>query len=401
MRRPAVLLVVVLLAGCGSHTGAPQVQSQPAHELLYVATATGMTIVDATTDAVVATLPLGTLLPDRSRYWSVQPGARTVIRAFDPTTGAETSAFDIAGSWSPPISYGPAPSGISRSGAWMVLTSSAGAHPATTSSFAVIDLAGRRLDRVITSAGDVSFDAVSDDGRNVYLVEHLAPSPHYVVRVASFQGNGLQNGVVGQIKTAEPEAMNGLYHTSVAVSGDWFLSLYTNPDRGPFIHALNTTQLFAQCILNMPDVPVALRPAWSMLLDGKRGLLYAVNGAGGVISEVDTTRLVVVRSSIDLAPAATTLTTTPLHAAALSVDGSRIYAAAERGLLVLYTGDLSVHARYATDRRVDSVAVSDDGQRLYVASAGAITRIEAATGRTLGTVSSAPTALGILGVGTR
>jgi len=195
--------------------------------------------------------------------------------------------------------------------------------------------------------------------------------------------------------------MNGLYHTSVAVSGDWFLSLYTNPDRGPFIHALNTTQLYAQCILNMPDVPVALRPAWSMLLDAKRGLLYAVNGAGGVASEVDTTRLVVVRSSIDLAPAATTLTTTPLHAAALSADGSRIYAAAERGLLVLYTGDLSVHARYATDRRVDSVAISDDGQRLYVAAAGSITRIEAATGRVLGTVSSAPIALGILAVGTR
>ena len=61
--------------------------------------------------------------------------------------------------------------------------------------------------------------------------------------------------------------MNGLYHASVAVGGDWFLSLYSNPGRGPFIHALNTTQLYAQCILNMPDVPSGLRPAWSMLLE--------------------------------------------------------------------------------------------------------------------------------------
>ncbi len=400
MRRLPVLLVVLLLAACGSLKGESQAAGQPAHELLYVATGTGMTVVDATTDAVVATLPGGTLLPDRSRYWSVQTGPRTTIRSFDPTTGTETSAFDIAGSWSPPVAYGPAPSGISRSGTWMVLTGSAATRSTASATFAVVDLAGRRLDRVITSAGDVSFDAVSDDGRNVYLVEHLVPSPHYVVRVANFQGTGL-SGVLGQIKTAEPEAMNGLYHTSVAVSGDWFLSLYTNPDRGPFIHALNTTQLYAQCILNMPDVPVALRPAWSMLLDAKRGRLYAVNGAGGVASEVDTTRLVVLRSSIDLAPAASTLTTTPLHAATLSADGTRIYAAAERGVMVLYTGDLSLHVRYLTDRLVDSVAVSDDGQRLYVASAGAITRIEAATGRVLGTVSSAPSALGILGIGSR
>src|SRR5205823_7788301 len=122
------------------------------------------------------------------------------------------------------------------------------------------------------------------------------------------------------IKTAEPEAMNGLYHASVAVGGDWLLSLYTNPARGPFMHALNTTQLYAQCILNMPDVPVALRPAWSMLLDPKHLKLYAVNGAGGVVSEVNTGALTVTRSNIDLAPAAPGLTTAPLHPAALSAD---------------------------------------------------------------------------------
>jgi len=193
--------------------------------------------------------------------------------------------------------------------------------------------------------------------------------------------------------------MNGLYHASVAVGGDWFLSLYTNPARGPFIHALNTTQLYAQCILNMPDVPVALRPAWSMLLDPKHLKLYAVNGAGGVVSEVNTGALTVTRSNIDLAPPASTLTTAPVHPAALSAEGTRLYAAAERGVIVVYTGDLSVHSRYLTDRLVDSVAVSDDGQRLYVASGGRITKIEAATGKPLATLASASAALGILAVG--
>ncbi|HEX6060700.1 MAG TPA: hypothetical protein VF001_01415, partial [Candidatus Limnocylindria bacterium] len=347
-------------------------------------------------------LPVGTLLPDRSRYWAVTPGDRTTVRGIDPATGVDQTSFVLDGLWSVPAAYGPAPSGLSANGKWMVLV----APPYTTgvtmvNRFAVIDLAKGTLDRVVTADGDLGFDAVSDDGRNLYLVEHLVPAPHYAVRVASFNGAGLQDGVLGQIKTAEPEVMNGLYHASVAVGSGWFLSLYSNPGRGPFIHALNTTQLYAQCILNMPDVPAALGPAWSMLLDPKRDRLYAVNGAAGVVSEINTAALVVLRSNIELAPTAASLPAAPVHPSALSADGTRIYAAAEHGVIVIYTGDLSVRARYLTDRLVESVAVSDDGQRLYVVSGGTITKVEAATGRTLGTLSSAPGALGLLAVGSR
>jgi hypothetical protein len=404
----AILAVAALLAGCGSlkdetaKQDISQVASQPAHELLYVATSTGLTVLDASTDTVVATLPVGTLLPDRSRYWIVETGDRTTVRGVDPATGAEQVSFVIEGRWSVPAAYGPAPSGLSGNGKWMALV----APPAkingteTLNRFAIVDLTLKRINRTVNANGDLAFDALSNDGRNLYLIEHLVPAPQYVVRVASFEGSGLADGVLGQIKTAEPEVMNGIYHASVAV-GDWLLSLYSNPGRGPFIHALNTTQFYAQCILNMPDVPVALRPAWSMLLDAKRQRLYAVNGAGGVISEVETSRLTVVRSKIEIAPAATTLTTAPAHPAALSTDGTRIYVAAAQGVMVIYTGDLSVRSRYLTDRLVDSVVVSEDGQRLYIASSGVITKVEAATGKPLGALASLTGALGILAVGSR
>lgn len=405
MRCLAVVLAVVLLAACGSlKEDSSQVASQPAHELLYVATATGMTVVDASADAIVATLPAGTLLPDRSRYWTVDSGDRTTVRGIDPATGVDVSSFAIDGRWSVPSAYGPAPSGLSANGKWMVLVAPpvmvAGSPGMLLNRFAVVDLVNKKLDRIVNANGDVGFDAVSDDGRNLYLVEHLVPAPHYAVRVASFNG-GFVDGVLGQIKTADPEVMNGLYHASVAVGADWFLSLYSNPGRGPFIHALNTTQLYAQCILNIPDVAASLRPAWSMLQDAQHQKLYAVNGAAGVISEVNTSALIVTRSNIELSPAASSLATAPLHPAALSTDGTRIYAAAARGVLVIYTGDLSVHARFLTDRLVDSVAVSLDGQRLYVSSGGTITRIEASTGKPLGAIASAPQALGILAVGSR
>jgi hypothetical protein len=47
------------------------------------------------------------------------------------------------------------------------------------------------------------------------------------------------------------------------------------------------------------------------------------------------------------------------------------------------------------------VAVSEDGHRLYVASGGAITKVEAATGKPLGTLASAPRTLGIVAVAGR
>jgi DNA-binding beta-propeller fold protein YncE len=402
-RLSALLVTALLVASCGSlKEDLSQVASQPSHELLYIATASGMSVVDATTDSLIATLPHGILLPDRSRYWTVDSGDRTVIRGLDPATGAEEISFGIDGRWSLPTAYGPAPSGLSANAKWMVLVAApiTVTGSGTVNRFAVVDLANQKLARVVNANGDVGFDAVSNDGKNLYLVEHLVPAPHYAVRVASFSG-GFVEGVLGQIKTAEPEVMNGLYHASVSVGGDWFLSLYSNPTRGPFIHALNTTQLYAQCILNIPDVPVALRSAWSMVQDPRHLKLYAVNGAAGVVSEVNTGALIVARSNIDLVPVAPTLTTAPLHPAALSADGTRIYVAAPHGVIVIYTGDLSVHSRYLTDRLVDSVAVSDDGQRLYVASSGSITRVEAATGRTLATLTSAPKALGLLAVASR
>jgi hypothetical protein len=347
---------------------------------------------------LVASLPAGTLLPDRSRYWTVETGDRTTVRGLDPATGAEQVGFTLEGRWSVPTSYGPAPSGISANGKWMVLVAPSVAinGSGTFNRFAMVDLANKKLDRIVGANGDVGFDAVSNDGQNLYLIEHLVPAPKYAVRVATFGGSN----ILGQVKTAEPEVMNGLYHASVPV-GDWFLSLYTNPNRGPFIHALNTTQLYAQCILNIPDVPVALRPGWSMLLDRKHPRLYAVNGAAGVVSEIDTAALKVLRSNIDLAPVAATLPGTPNRPAALSSDATRIYAAAEHGLLVILTGDLSVRTRYLQDRVIDSVAVSEDGHRLYVASGGVITKVEAATGKPLGTLASAPRTLGIVAVAGR
>ncbi len=79
MRRlSAILASVLVVAACGSlKEQRSSVAAQPARDLLYLATSTGTAIVDATADALVASLPQGVLLSDRSAYWTVEPAAAT------------------------------------------------------------------------------------------------------------------------------------------------------------------------------------------------------------------------------------------------------------------------------------------------------------------------------------
>src|SRR5439155_10363540 len=140
--------------------------------------ATGLAVIDATTDARVASLPVGTLVPDRSRYWTVESGDQTTVRGLDPSTGAAQVSFTVDGRWSVPAAYGPAPSGLSANGKWMVLV----APPVTVTGggmlnrFAVVDLVTKRFDVVVNANGDVGFDAVSDDVRYILRVEILGPA---------------------------------------------------------------------------------------------------------------------------------------------------------------------------------------------------------------------------------
>src|SRR5258708_24082500 len=64
----------------------------------------GTSVVDASTDSLVASLPPGTLLPDRSRYWTVDSGDRTAVRGLDPATGLEQVSFSLDGRWAVPRS---------------------------------------------------------------------------------------------------------------------------------------------------------------------------------------------------------------------------------------------------------------------------------------------------------
>lgn len=408
-----LLAVVVLLSACGAGpdgAGAPEpvVRSGVPAELIAITTDTGTLRIDARSGRTVVTLPPGAPTPDWRRYWTVGSAdggpATTTLRELDPASGTQLRTLEIEGRWAMPSSYGAAPTGFSTDGSWLVLAAPqtqqrTGSGSTTVSAFAVIDTAHATLARTVVAPGDHTFDAISADGRSLYVVEHLGSPAQYRVRVAGGGGAALSVAPIVDIKVAAPQ-MNGIYHSSVArAGGTWNYGLYFSPTKGAFIHALNTAQLYAQCILDVPDGGPGVRAAWSMVLSPVGSHLYLVNGPAGMIADVGPETLRLERSDLHLSGAVQSTERRPDHGAAISPDGSRIYAIGDDGLLVITTADLAVRARYLRGTPIRSIALSPDGQRLYVlAEDGSLTRLDAATGKPAGTVPTTARATALLAV---
>jgi hypothetical protein len=98
--------------------------------------------------------------------------------------------------------------------------------------------------------GDFSFDAISPQGRWMYLIQYTSPTDPTRYRVRAYdirEGRMLARPVLDP--TAPGEKMRGapLSRTSSA-DGRWAYTLYDGAGGTPFIHALDTSHRTARCI---------------------------------------------------------------------------------------------------------------------------------------------------------
>jgi hypothetical protein len=129
--------------------------------------------------------------------------------------------------------------------------------PAGASIFALLPagLGGAKLRIVL--AGRWSFDAISPNGKRVYLIQHDVdgdPS-HYAVRAYDVARRKLQKGRIAD-KRELAEEMSGTPIWRESGPGErWAYTLYERPRAAPFIHALDTTSGAAVCIDLPPEMP--------------------------------------------------------------------------------------------------------------------------------------------------
>lgn len=387
MKPIALALSLALAAACGSDGRAPLASptmavAGPAIERLVVEGTATTVVLDPATGRTVTTLPAAQLAPSRDLLVGLtSEGTATKLWGTD-LAGRPVLDLTLSGRYAFPAAYGASPSGFSPNGKWLVAV----ARDDKESRFAIVDIARGALAETITLGSRFSFDAIHNDGSALYLIEHpVAGSTAYNVRLYDVGAKRLQpepifdKTAIGQFDPAIG-LMDGTFHVSVApTTGDWSYGLYMRPNGSPFVHALNVPGRYAQCIVDLAGkwTPSSM---FSMALSGDGRSLYVVDTAGGAVSVIDAQRQKVARR----ATFATRGGGDPRAAsAAISPDGTRLYASGARGIAVLQASDLVLRGWLATDLAVRSIAVSRDGAQVFALSGDAVYAVNAASGRVL------------------
>jgi hypothetical protein len=221
-----------------------------------------------------------TLLTERARYGGVLRQRR------------------IAGTFSlPAVAYDGSPAGLSADGRTLVLISPRTRYPRRRTSFAVVDPESLKVRRQIALRGDFSFDAISPDGRLMYLVEYDPRNyGEYDVRAYDLQARRLFARTV--VDPREPdEQMYGVPVTRASSpDGRWAYTLYDSQEH-PFVHALDTSGRTAVCI----DLD-ELRTVWGSSLELRGARLEVVGPAGRTRASIDTRTHRLVEEPAESAP---------------------------------------------------------------------------------------------------
>jgi hypothetical protein len=128
------------------------------------------------------------------RYVSLPADGGTVIAAIEQEGGSVSRSTFLEGSFTvPAVAYDGSAAGLSASGRTLVLIRPRARFPRATTPLAVLDTRRLRLRDVITLRGDFSFDALSPNGRWLYLVEYLSPRDptRYLVRLYDLRADRL------------------------------------------------------------------------------------------------------------------------------------------------------------------------------------------------------------------
>ena len=200
------------------------------------------------------------------RYVTLGTPRSTMVAAISVRGGRVLRSRAVRGFYGVPlVAYDGTTSGLSGDGRTLVLATY-GPLPGEPGVTRFLALRSKNLKpyRLVELAGSWSFDALSPDGKRLYLVEHISagPSPKYRVRAYDLAaGRLLPNAVIDRL--VSKAIMGGQPVTRATTPGGrWAYTLYARVEGKPFVHALDTVRRQAFCI----DLPLKLGEAAQMRL---------------------------------------------------------------------------------------------------------------------------------------
>jgi len=376
--RLMALVALILVSACGRVSSSGPAGNYRLYEAAARADAPIVALIDTRSRSAHDQLPLGTPSPDWKHYYTVRSGGLLDI---DPATGATNTRVGLPGDFQlPPATNSGIPGGLSQNGRWLVLQRfdrEAQSVP-SRSHFLMFDTAATDVRRSIDLDGYFQFDAISNDGERLFLIQYINGTDYHV-RLYSVSGGALDPNFVVD-KNDGGDAMNGLKLTGVAShDGQWLFSVYARAHQGAFIHALNLDAGFAACLdlagTGFADGPSSLD--WSLALSPDGTHLYATNPAMGVVTEILLKDFPTIgRTSHVGAPS-------PVWpaGAVVSADSHTVVIAGSTGVVWLDTMTLTQKHHALDSWTVRSLALSPDGKVVYaVNDRGAVSELSMAGG---------------------
>jgi hypothetical protein len=225
-----------------------------------------------------------------SRYVTLNAGRRTVLARVLRNGGSVFTYRFLRGSYTiPAVAIDGSASGLSRDGKTLVLIRPRNGFPQSRTKLIVLDPRRLSIHRRLTLRGDFSFDAISPDGRLMYLIEYLSPRnlTRYAVRAFDLRTGRLLAGQI--VDPREPDERMGGFPITRAVSPDgrWAYTLYDGAGKAPFVHALDTVDRTAACIDLDALAGNRRLNAFRLGLSSDGGRLF-VNDRGRALAAVDT-----------------------------------------------------------------------------------------------------------------
>jgi hypothetical protein len=364
-------------------------------------------ILDSTLEDLTE-LPVGAPDVKWGHILTATPGERTTVvhnLVVQPGFGGSTQEID--GRWRlPTVGLDPIPQGVSADRSTIVLVEADAEHGAagadrTVSRFAVVD-ARLALDyepRIIELTGAFDFDALSPDGKLLYVAEQVPGrlEGRYQVRVVETATGRMRDAIIVDKRNID-EQMAGWPVDQERRADGMVMTLYRGAEY-PFVHALSTVEAWAVCI----DLPtrgfedVDAGDDWGIVSLGKGKSDLAVNASLGLAVEIHPTDLSIKRT-VDFEPSAAAAFRLakfghgelgPAGRRVIAApDGASVYAAGEGGVVRIGATDLDVEMRYLTGTAIDGLTITPDGTTLFALTqtGGRIARLDAATGELEGWV---------------
>ena len=342
-----------------------------------------LTVIDAHTHAVVRNLRIGSPSSDWKHLYSVV--SNSLLDA-DPQTGAAQRTLLLPRHYElPQATISGVPGGMSQNGKWLVLQSFDQTTTVPTAShLLVVDTSFGSAPLPVELKGWFDFDAISNDGKNLYLIQYIAPQLYHV-RLYRMALHQLDPTVIVEKGASPNTPMAGVKLMSVpSPDGEWLFTLYARQNEGAFIHGLRLSGdpwAGAACI-DLPGEGYKSDPSqfrWSLAVDPGNSSLYVVNGAMGWMGEIpiggNTWPQLRTTSKIGSGGSASlSLAQNPsakdygFNASVVSPDRKTLITAAVTGIVWVDTTTLQVRARALDGWNVWSVGLTPDGKTLYALS---------------------------------